>query len=255
MFPGLLHVAGTGVGTAYHGRMNNPAFPDDPEFHAGKPATVTLDGPAGAIEAIIEGPEADAPTRPVVMVICHPLSTEGGTMHNKVVTMTARGMHQSGVTTVRFNFRSVGASEGSFDNGNGEADDLRAVVAWVRAQRPGHALWLAGFSFGSYVAYRVASELKAGLLLMIAPPAGGRGYQFAAITPFDGPWVVIQGEADEIVDPEQVYAWVDSLEPSPELVRIPDSSHFFHRKLIDLRGAVKNGVRPYLPTEKPGVDA
>ena len=235
--------------------MDNPVFPDDPEFRAGKPAAVTLSGPAGAIEAVIEGPEADATARAVVMVICHPLPTEGGTMHNKVVTMTARGLHQSGATTVRFNFRGVGASEGEFDNGNGEADDLRAVVAWVRAQRPDHALWLAGFSFGSYVAYKVASEVKASLLLMIAPPAGGRGYQFSTITPFDGPWLVIQGEADEIVDPELVYAWVESLTPPPELVRIPDASHFFHRKLIDLRGAVKHGVRPYLPPANPLADA
>lgn len=232
--------------------MDNPAFPDDPDFRSGKPTTVTLNGPVGAIEAIIEGPEPDVGARPVVMVICHPLSTEGGTMHNKVVTMTARGMHQSGATTVRFNFRSVGASDGQFDNGGGEADDLRAVVAWVRAQRPGFELWLAGFSFGSYVAYQVASELDAGLLLMIAPPAGGRGYPFDSIPAFDGPWLVIQGEADEIVDPEQVYAWVDSFKQPPELVRIPDSSHFFHRKLIDLRGAVKHGVRPYLP---PAADA
>ncbi len=235
--------------------MDNPVFPDGPEFLAGKPAALTLSGPAGAIEAIIEGPEADVAGRPVVMVICHPLPTEGGTMHNKVVTMTARGLHQSGASTVRFNFRGAGASEGTFDHGEGEADDLRAVVAWVRAQRPDHELWLAGFSFGSYVAYKVASELKADLLLMIAPPAGGRGYEFARIPHFDGPWLVIQGETDEVVDPGQVYRWVESLTPPPELIRIPDSSHFFHRKLIDLRGAVKHGVRPYLPAAKPAADA
>src|SRR3546814_11874474 len=73
---------------------------------------------------------------PGVAVICHPLPTEGGTMHNKVVTMTARAFHLCGASTVRFNFRGVGASEGRFDDGNGEADDLRAVVAWVREQRP-----------------------------------------------------------------------------------------------------------------------
>ncbi len=235
--------------------MDNPAFPDGPEFHAGKPTAITLAGPAGAIEAIVEGPEADVVARPVVMVICHPLPTEGGTMHNKVVTMTARALHQSGAATVRFNFRGVGHSEGRFDHGDGERDDLRAVVAWVRAQRPGVEVWLAGFSFGSYVAYSVASDLQAGLLLMIAPPAGGRGYRFAEIPQFDGPWLVIQGEADEVVDPEQVYEWVNGLQPSPELVRIPDSSHFFHRKLIDLRGAVKHGVRPYLPAAAPAVDA
>ena len=224
----------------------DPSFPRDEAFLEGKPVAVTLAGPAGAIEAIVEGPEPDAPRRPLVAVICHPLPTEGGTMHNKVVTMTARALHQSGASTVRFNFRGVGASDGSFDDGNGEADDLRAVVDWVRRQRPDAKVWLAGFSFGSYVAYKVASELKPGMLVMIAPPAG-RGYDFDAITPFDGPWLVVQGDADEVVDPQKVYAWIDDLAQPPELVRIPDTSHFFHRRLMDLRGAVKNGVRPYLP--------
>ena len=224
----------------------DPSFPNDAAFLEGKPAPITLAGPAGAIEATVEGPEPDVPHRPLVAVVCHPLSTEGGTMHNKVVTMTARALHQSGASTVRFNFRGVGASEGSFDDGEGEADDLRAVVAWVRRQRPDAQVWLAGFSFGSYVAYKTAAELKPGMLVMIAPPAG-RGYEFDEITPFDGPWLVIQGEADEVVDPQKVYAWVDGLAQPPELVRIPDTSHFFHRRLMDLRGAVKNGVRPYLP--------
>lgn len=226
--------------------MSDPTFPKDAEFLGGKPAPVTLSGPAGAIEAIVEAGEPDVPARPLVAVICHPLPTEGGTMHNKVVTMTARAFHQSGASTVRFNFRGVGASEGDFDEGRGEADDLRAVVAWVRHQRPDAHVWLAGFSFGSYVAYKVAAELKPGMLVMIAPPAG-RGYGFDQVTPFDGPWLVVQGEADEVVDPNDVYAWVEGLEQPPELVRIPDTSHFFHRRLVDLRGAVKNGIKPYLP--------
>ena len=82
----------------------------------------------------------------------------------------------------------------------------------------------------------------------IAP--AGRGWEFDAITPPDCPWLVIQGEADEIVDPAAVYAWLDGLKGlknTPELVRMPETSHFFHRRLMDLRGAVKNGVRPYLP--------
>ena len=232
----------------------DPSFPRDEAFLEGKPVAVTLAGPAGAIEAIVEGPEPDAPRRPLVAVICHPLPTEGGTMHNKVVTMTARALHQSGASTVRFNFRGVGASDGSFDDGNGEADDLRAVVDWVRRQRPDAKVWLAGFSFGSYVAYKVAAELKPGMLVMIAPPAG-RGYGFDEVTPFDGPWLVIQGEADEVVDPQKVYAWVDGLAQPPELVRMPDTSHFFHRRLMDLRGAVKNGVRPYLPAASDSGDS
>src|SRR3546814_3412047 len=81
-------------------------------------------------------------------------------MHNKVVTMAARAMRELGATTVRFNFRGTGDSEGAFDEGRGEVDDLHAVAAWVREQRPGDALWLAGFSFGAYVSLRAAASLR-----------------------------------------------------------------------------------------------
>lgn len=208
-------------------------------------APVVLAGPAGRLETMVEPADAGVPALPLLAVVCQPLSTEGGSMHNKVVTMTARALRECGATTLRFNFRGVGDSEGAFDHGDGETDDLRSVVAWARAQRPDHALWLAGFSFGAYVSLRAASELQPGLLLSIAPPAGR--WDFAGITHPNCPWLVIQGEADEIVDPEAVYAWVEGLQPPPELVRMPDTSHFFHRRLIDLRGAIKNGVRPYLP--------
>lgn len=167
-------------------------------------------------------------------------------MHNKVVTMAARALRELGIDTVRFNFRGTGASAGTFDHGDGESDDLRAVAAWVRATRPDAALWLAGFSFGSYVALRAAPSLQPALMLSIAPPVG-RSWDFAAITPPNCPWLVIQGEADEIVDPQAVFAWIAELPEPPELIRMPDTSHFFHRKLMDLRGAIQHGVRPFLP--------
>lgn len=219
--------------------MTRPSFPD-----ASGP--VVLPGPAGALEAAVEYPEADTPAVPVVGVICHPLPTEGGSMHNKVVTMTARALRELGATTVRFNFRGTGHSEGSYDEGRGETDDLRAVVAWVREQRPGHALWLAGFSFGAYVSIGAAAELKPDVLISIAPPAGR--WDFASIALPTMPWLVIQGENDEIVEPQAVYDWLEKSKAQAELVRMPDTSHFFHRKLIDLRGAIKNGVKPYLPS-------
>lgn len=223
--------------------MTGPAFPLDDT------AALTFPGPVGGLEMIVESPEPDTAPRPVVAIVCHPLPTEGGTMHNKVVTMAARALRECGVATVRFNFRGAGASAGKFDNGRGEADDLRAVAAWVRAQRPDAQLWLAGFSFGAYVTLKVAAQLQPGMLISIAPPAG-RGWDFAAIAAPECPWLVIQGEADEVVDPAAVYAWIDSLKQlrqPPELVRMPDTSHFFHRRLMDLRGAIKHGVRPYLP--------
>ena len=229
---------------AYHSPMAQPPFPT-PEVAADPDApSQMLEGPAGAIEAAVEYPEGAA--RPVVAVLCHPLPTEGGPMHNKVVTMAARALRKCGATTVRFNFRGVGDSEGAFDDGRGELEDLRTVVAWVREQRPEHQLWLCGFSFGAYVSLRGAVELAADAVISIAPPVG-RSWDFKAIVPPTCPWLVVQGEDDEIVDPQAVYAWAATMPRPPEVVRMAGASHFFHRKLIDLRGAVRNGVRTWLP--------
>jgi len=214
-----------------------PEFPTDS-------STLLLDGPAGALEVAVD--RSDCPPRPATAIVCHPLPTEGGTMHNKVVTMAARALREVGLDTVRFNFRGTGASAGSFDDGVGETGDLLAVAAWVRAQRPDHALWLAGFSFGAYVALRAAAELQPAFMLSIAPPVG-RSWDFDTLVLPTCPWLVIQGDADEIVDPQAVRSWVEAMTAPPQLVRMPDTSHFFHRKLLDLRGAIKHGVRAYLP--------
>ena len=214
-----------------------PAFPPTA-------ATLLLDGPAGALEVGVD--PAEAPRLSIVAIVCHPLPTEGGTMHNKVVTMTARALREVGIDTVRFNFRGTGASQGTFDHGNGETDDLLAVARWVRAQRPDAALWLAGFSFGAYVALRAAPSLQPALMLSIAPPVG-RSWDFSTLTLPTVPWLVVQGEADEIVDAAAVRAWIDAMPEPPEWIPMPDAGHFFHRKLIDLRGAIKHAVRPYLP--------
>jgi alpha/beta superfamily hydrolase len=221
--------------------MNAPTFPQES-------SPLTLPGPAGDLEAAVDLPEGTA--QPVVAIVCHPLPTEGGTMHNKVVTMAARALRESGIATVRFNFRGTGASQGEFDHGVGESDDLRCVASWVREQRPDAQLWLSGFSFGAYVTLKCAAELQPGMLISIAPPAAGRSWDFSAITPPECPWLVIQGDADEIVDAQAVYDWLDSLKHlrhPPDLVRMPDTSHFFHRRLMDLRGAIKAGIRAHLP--------
>lgn len=219
--------------------MTAPAFPD------GSGALV-LAGPAGTLEVAVDRPDGDVAALPLVAIVCHPLPTEGGTMHNKVVTMVARGLRELGATTVRFNFRGTGQSGGAFDEGRGELDDLRAVASWVRTQRPRDVLWLAGFSFGAYVALRAAAELQPAMLVTVAPPVGR--WDFKAIAPPSMPWLVVQGEADEVVDAQAVYDWLKKSKAQAELVRMPDTGHFFHRKLIDLRGAIKSGVRPYLPT-------
>ena len=211
------------------------------------PVPPCIDGPAGRIEIALDAPDIDSVAQPVLAIVCHPLSTEGGSMHNKVVTMTARALRELGISVVRFNFRGVGHSAGVFDDGNGEREDLRAVAAWARQQHPDKALWLAGFSFGAWVTLRMAVAVEAAALVSIAPPVG-RSWDFDRIDLPNAPWLVIQGDADEIVDPQAVYAWLARLPRQPQLVRMPDTSHFFHRKLMDLRGAVKQGVRDWLPS-------
>ena len=209
-------------------------------------AALVLAGPVGRLEARVEFPETGTPMHAVVAVVCHPLPTGGGTMDNKVVTMTARSLRELGITTVRFNFRGTGRSEGRFDNGNGETADLAAVVAWVHAQRPDVALWLAGFSFGSYVSLRMNATLAPAALVSIAPPVGR--WDFADVPVPAMPWLVVQGDEDELVDANAVQAYVEaSGAPDATLRRLPGTSHFFHGKLLDLRTIVQDWARPRLP--------
>ena len=213
------------------------------EFPAA-PANLSLPGPAGSLEAATNVAEAAA-ARAGVAVICHPHPLQGGTMHNKVVTTLERSLRELGLATVVFNFRGTGASQGAFDNGIGETEDLIAVARWAQRVRPRDALWLAGFSFGSYVAARAAAQLPVRQMISIAPPVGR--WDFSQLASPLCPWLIVQGEADEIVEPQAVYAWVAAQPEPPTLVRMPETSHFFHRRLLDLRGVIKNGVRANLP--------
>lgn len=203
-----------------------------------------LRGPAGRLECIVDVPEpGDA--RPATFVICHPHPEHGGTMHNKVVTIMERSMRELGLNTVRFNFRGVGESEGAYDDGYGETDDLFAVTEWVRRSRPDDQLWLGGFSFGSFITLRAAQNLKLGQLVSIAPAVSR--FSFAELQRPDCPWLIIQGDEDEVVNFNEVRDWVEQVNPPPDFVVMPQAGHFFHRRLMDLRGLLKNGVSAQLP--------
>ncbi len=223
--------------------MTQAPLPPAPEVFPDAATRFALRGPVGRLEVAVDLPEAEP--RRGVAILCHPHPQHGGTMRNKVVTMLERSLRESGLATVRFNFRGVGASEGAYDEGIGESEDLAAVADWVRSRRGGDALWLAGFSFGSYVALRSAVRLDADALITVAPPVGR--WDFESFDMPTCPWLLVQGEEDEVVDPEAVLAWATRLKPAPQVVRMPETSHFFHRRLMDLRGAVKNGVRAWLP--------
>ncbi|MEO8747395.1 MAG: alpha/beta fold hydrolase [Rhodanobacter sp.] len=224
--------------------MTPAVLPSVPVAFPDVAASFMLDGPAGKLETITDVATHSGARRGVA-VICHPQPEQGGTMHNKVVTMTERALRESGLDTVRFNFRGTGDSAGTHDRGQGEGDDLAAVAAWVRAARPNDALWLAGFSFGAYVSIRNAVRLQVKALISIAPPIGLRSLEGVPLPTC--PWLLIQGEADEVVDPQAVFDWVAALKQPPEVIRMPDTGHFFHRRMMDLRGAIKHAVRGWLP--------
>lgn len=194
-------------------------------------------GPVGDIEMITTHAEKEKQI-PATAIICHPHPLFGGTMGNKVVTTLARTFHDKGLATIRFNFRGVGKSAGTHDQGYGETDDVLAIAAWVKADRPQDALWLAGFSFGGFVAASAASKLDVVQLITVAPQVSR--LEAANLSPILCPWLVIQGDQDDVVSPNDVYAWVDKQQTKPTLVRIAGAGHFFHGQLGELRQAVEN---------------
>ncbi len=221
--------------------MSNP---DAPETFPSTASGLMLRGAAGMLESLIDVPQSNA-ARAGVAIVCHPHPLYGGSMHNKVVTTIERSLRELGLATVRFNFRGVGASEGVYDEGNGESQDLLAVAKWVQKTRPGSVLWLAGFSFGSYVAARTAPFLPVKQLISIAPPV--TGWDFTQIQLEDVPWLVIQGEEDEVVDAQAVFAWAQAQLPTVHLIRMAAAGHFFHHRLMDLRNDLKNALQTNLP--------
>ncbi|MCR5866627.1 alpha/beta fold hydrolase [Aquincola sp. J276] len=189
-----------------------------------------IPGPAGALQCAIDEPAEAARG---VMVVCHPHPLHGGTMDNKVVQTVARAGLQRGLRTVRFNFRGIGESAGAWDEGRGEVDDAMAVIAAFRdAALP---LWLAGFSFGGYVASqaaaRLAAEAPAAGLVLVGPAT--RNFPVAQV-PEDT--LVIHGEADDVVPLQATLDWARP--QALPVVVVPGVGHFFHGQLPLLKSLV-----------------
>jgi len=208
-----------------------------------------IQGPVGQLECLAGHPiVSDSVTdRKTIGLICHPHPLFGGTMQNKVTHMIEKAFREMGLHTVRFNFRGVGESMGEFDNGIGETDDLLAIYQWAQEIFPEYDVWLAGFSFGSYVALRACIEIKPSQFLTVAPPV--ERYDYTELSIPECPWLVIQGEEDDVVTPKAVYDYVNNIEPHPQLITFK-AGHFFHRRLIDLKGAIINGILRQLPQEE-----
>lgn len=194
--------------------------------------TFLLPAPAGELEVIANAPE-QLKNPPAVAIICHPHPLHGGTMNNKVVTTLARMFREIGMYTVRFNFRGVGKSTGTFDQGNGELDDLLAVIKWVNTVLPNVPITLAGFSFGSYIAAKGSLQIPTAQLVSVAPPV--INFNMHELPPITCPWIVVQGDQDEIVSPAAVFEWIETRNPQPTLIRMEGAGHFFHGRLLELR--------------------
>jgi len=195
-------------------------------------------GPVGRLEAVFET-TADVDVKGSV-VVCHPHPQHGGTLHNKVAHTLARTFVRSGFDALRFNFRGTEKSEGHFDEGVGELDDALAAISWMRERRPSSGLWLAGFSFGAAIAVRAAVESDVDGLISVAPAVS----RFAAGLEKQPqcPWLVVQGDEDELVDVDDTIEWVNGLEPGPELMIMHGAEHFFHGRLLDLRQVIAQFV-------------
>lgn len=192
----------------------------------------------GHLEALLKEP--DSLLRGAA-VICHPHPRHGGTMHTKAVYRAGQALNEAGLAVLRFNFRGVGASTGSYDDGVGEREDARAALDWLEARYPELPLLVGGFSFGSMVALSVgaADDRVVALLGLGLPVERDERYDYSFLTQAGKPVLVVQGENDEFGSGEHVARVLEGLGPHITLVRVPGSDHYFTDRLGELRDAVR----------------
>ena len=210
------------------------------------PVISELTGPAGFLEAILDEP---APGRSVpphaAVVFAHPHPQFGGTMHTKAVYQGAKGLTRIGCVVLRFNFRGVGRSAGTFDEGQGEKEDFRAALDYISTRYAGTRLWAAGFSFGAWVALEVGAEDdRVQALIGIAPPVAtsvsGMDYKFPNTVVSTKPKFFVQGEADEVCPIQGMWAFYAQLQEPKELVIIDGADHLFEGKTPEVGEALED---------------
>ena len=222
------------------------------------PTVTDLAGPAGRLEALLDEPtrvRADAPaistSHPrAAAVFAHPHPQFGGTMHTKAVYQGAKGLARVGCAVLRFNFRGVGRSQGTFDAGEGEKEDFSAALDYMAAAYPGVDLWAAGFSFGSWIALEVgASDDRVKALIGIAPPVAtsisGHDYDFANTLASTKPKFFVQGEADEVCPLEGMWEFYGRLQEPKELVVIDAADHLFEGRTQEVGEALEDLLEDY----------
>jgi uncharacterized protein len=198
---------------------------------------LTFPGPVGPLEGLLEESTSSGPRAAVVFA--HPLPTGGGTMHTKAVYQGAKGLVRAGCAVLRFNFRGVGTSAGTFDEGRGESDDYRAALDFMHSRLPAVPLWAAGFSFGSWIALEAgAADSRVSVLIGIAPPVNR--YGFAATVESTKPKFLIQGDLDELCPLKDTRAFYAKLKEPKELVVIDGANHLFEGKTQEVGDALED---------------
>jgi alpha/beta superfamily hydrolase len=190
----------------------------------------------GPLECLIDRPTGDPRA---AVVFAHPLPTEGGTMHTKVVFQGAKALARIGCVVLRFNFRGVGRSAGEWDQGRGELEDYRAALDYMAGEYPGVELWAAGFSFGSHIALTAgAADDRVCALIGIAPPVDR--YDFAAVTASPKPKFIVHGEMDELIPLKRVRQFYAELADPKELVEIDSANHLFDGQASEVGEALED---------------
>lgn len=219
---------------------------------------VTLRGAAGHLEALLWAPERSQSIH-VAAVVCHPHPLYQGTMHNKVVYQAAKAFDSLGIPVLRFNFRGVGASEGSYDRGRGEEDDVRAALDYLEAQFPGVPLLAAGFSFGAWVGLRRGcSDPRVIELIGLGLPVNDRKLGFDYLSTCTKPKLLIQGESDQYAAKAYFESFVQTFSPeaavATRVVFIPAADHFFTGYLDEMAGELRRWMsyrHPNLKVSRP----
>ena len=209
------------------------------------PTVTDLEGRAGHLEALLDGPPAGSAVKAAV-VFAHPLPTHGGTMHTKVVYQGAKALARIGCAVLRFNFRGVGGSGGQFDAGEGEMEDFRSALDYLAARYPGRSLWAAGFSFGAWVALETgATDDRVSVLIGIAPPVSKQGYDFSNTLKSTKPKFFVQGEADDICPIQDMWKFYGQLPEPKELVVIDAADHLFDGHTVEVGEALEDLLKDW----------